>query len=136
GHCQHPAAARTHPGPAVRSDSACDPHLPSPRSDDGLRRVQPCRRNRRAEGRAETIRTSRRTAMNRWLITCFTAVGLVAPLALAPVGAEERRPVPVPAWTAFDGKQWGDLVLGETTRSAFDEKYTSSPTERGEVLQA
>src|SRR5690349_20474937 len=74
--------------------------------------------------------------MNRWMITCFTAVALSAPLALAPVGAEESRSVPVPAWGAFDGKQWGDLVLGETTRSAFDEKYASSPTERGEVLQA
>jgi hypothetical protein len=50
--------------------------------------------------------------------------------------AEERKPVSFPTWTEFDGRQWGDLVLGETTRAEFEAKYASSRTERGEVLQA
>jgi hypothetical protein len=77
-----------------------------------------------------------RKAMNRWMMTCVPAFWLCVPLASAPWAAEERRPVPVPAWSAFDGRHWGDLVLGATTRAAFEAKYASSPTDRDGVLQA
>jgi len=74
--------------------------------------------------------------MNRWMRTCVTALCLGVLLASAPEAAEEPRPVPVPAWSEFDGRQWGDLVLGAMTRATFDEKYASSRTNRDEVLQA
>jgi hypothetical protein len=74
--------------------------------------------------------------MNRWRMTCVAALCLGVSLASAARGAGERRAIAVPAWSEFDGRQWGDLLIGEMTRAAFDQKYASSRTRRDEVLQA
>src|SRR5687767_3563659 len=54
------------------------------------------------------------------------------------VGAAEaakRKVVPVPAWTEFEGGRWGELVLGETTRAAFERDYSCSETNLPGVLE-
>jgi hypothetical protein len=74
--------------------------------------------------------------MNRWTMACLTMVCLGVVPGSTRAESEARGSIQVPAWSEFDGRQCGDLVLEETTRAAFEAKYASSRTERGEVLKA
>jgi hypothetical protein len=57
-------------------------------------------------------------------------------LVRAPAGASERKVVPVPLWSDFDGTRWGDLTLDQTTRAMFEQEYSSRSAGRSGALEA
>jgi hypothetical protein len=67
-------------------------------------------------------------------VAATVSVGLL--LAAFPAAAAKPRIVSVPDWRRFDGVRWGELVLDETTRAAFEQRYAFRRTDRDGVLQA